>query len=112
MTSGKYTPPSQQTGENSKASRGQRTGKNPRAERTQQTDENPIAIRIQRMGANPRAKVARSHTPASIGARGRTRSVRLNQNGDRSSSSNIFKRLGQEADLRDTLNRRREQERS
>ena len=62
------------------------------------------------MGANPRANVACSHTPASIGARGCIESVQLNQNGERSSLGNVVSRLGQETELRDTLNRRRDQE--
>ena len=90
--------------ENPKASRGRRTGKNQMAEQTQQTSENLIAVSTQQMGANPRAEVTCSHTLASVWARGHTKSVRLNRNGEKSSSGNVFKRLGQEADLRDTLN--------
>ena len=71
-----------------------------------------MVVTIQRMGANLRAKVARFCIPASVGAKGHTGSVRLDQNGERSSSGNIFRRLGQGADLRDTLNKRRDQERS
>ena len=65
-------------------------GKNPIAERTQRTGENAMAVRTQQTGANSRVEVARSHMPASIGARRCTRSVRLNQNSKRSSSANIF----------------------
>ena len=69
-----------------------------------------MAVRTQRMGANPRAEVARSHTLASVGAKGRTGSVHLNQNGKKRSSGNVFRRLGQDTDMRDTLKRRRDQE--
>ena len=62
------------------------------------------------MSANPRAEVACSYTEASVGARGHTRSVHLNQNDKKSSSNNVFRRLGQDADLRDILNRKRDQE--
>ena len=65
-----------------------------------------MAIKTQQMGANSRAEVICSHTSAFVRARGRTGSVRLNQNGEISISGNAFRRLGQEADLRDTLNRR------
>ena len=75
----------------------------------QQTGEILMVVRTQRIGANLRVEVARSHTLASVGARGRTGSVCLNQNGERSSSGNVFRRLGQDADLRDTLNRRQDQ---
>ena len=43
---------------------------------------------------------------------GCNRSVCLNQNGERSSSGNIFRGLGQEADMRDTLNIRWDHEQS
>ena len=41
-----------------------------------------MAIRTQWTGANPRNKVVRSYTPASVGAKGHTGSVCLNQNGE------------------------------
>ena len=110
--SGQHAPPSRRTGENLKALRGRRMGKNPMTEQMQRTSENLIVVKTQRTGANLRDKVARSHMPASVGDRGPTRSIRLNQNGKRSSSGNVFRRLGQDADLRDTLNRRRDQKQS
>ena len=64
------------------------------------------------MDANPRTEVTCSHTPAFVVAKGHTRSVHLNQNGEKSSSGNFFRRLDQEADLRDTLNRRPDHEQS
>ena len=82
------------------------------AARTQWTSENPMAVRNQRTGVNSRAEVVGSHTLASVGAKGYTGSVLLNQNGKRSSLGNVFRKLGKEADLRDTLNKRLDQERS
>ena len=123
-TSGQCAPSSQQTGENpratciqrtgenSRAVAKQRTGENLKAARTQRMKENPMAVRTQWTGVNPRAEVARSHTPTSVGTRGHTGSARTGHNKGRSESGNVFKRLGKGANLRDTLNRRRDQERS
>ena len=61
------------------------------------------------MGVNPETEVTRSHTVTSRGVNIRPRSARPNQ-GERSSLGNIFRLLGHGADLRDTLNRRRDQE--
>ena len=98
-------------GENSEALRTQRKGKNPRAEQTQRTGGNLMAIRNQQMGAKSKTEVIRSHTLTSKGANARAESTHVNQD-EISSSENIFRRLGHEADLRDTLNRMRDQERS
>ena len=68
-----------------------------------------MAVKTQQMGANPRVEVARSYTPASVGAKACTRNIHLNQNGERNSSGNVFRRLGQDVDLRDTLNRKQDQ---
>ena len=91
---------SQQSGENPKALRAQCNGKNLRAEQTQWTGGNLMAVKIQQMGVNLEIEVAYSHTLTS------------KEVSARSSSRNVFWRLGRGANLRDTLNRRRDQERS
>ena len=111
MISGRRASASQQMGENPKASRAQHIGKNPRAEQTQRMGGNPMAIRTQQTGANLGAEFAHSHTPTSKEAKARTGSTHPNQD-DRSGLRNFFRRLGHGANLRDTLNRRRDQERS
>ena len=68
-----------------------------------------MAVRTQQMGVNPGTEVTRSHTLTSREAR--AGSTHPNQD-ERSGSMNIFKRIGHGADLRDILNRRRDQERS
>ena len=70
-----------------------------------------MAIRNQQMGAKPKTEVTRSHTLTSRGANARAESTHLNQD-EISSSENIFRRLGHGVDLRDTLNRRCDQEAS
>ena len=62
------------------------------------------------MGVKLRAKVARSHTPTSVGTRGDTGSARTGHNEGQSELGNVFKRLGRGADLRDILNKRRDQD--
>ena len=89
------------------------TGENPRAVQTQQTGENNLmVVKTQRTGTNLRAEVTHSHTSIFDRAKGRTRSAQTNQNKERSGSKNVFRRLGQAPDMSDTLNRKRDQERS
>ena len=71
-----------------------------------------MAVGTQRTGVNLRVKVACSHMPTFVGTRGHTRSAWTGHNEGRSESRNVFRRLGRGADLRDTLNRRQDQERS
>ena len=68
-----------------------------------------MAVRTQQTGVNPKTEVACSHMLTSKGVNARARSTYLNQDA-RSSSGNIFLRLGYRANLKDTLNRSRDQE--
>ena len=62
------------------------------------------------MGLNPRAGAAHSHVLESQRNRARSEVVRASENNPvRSIIGNVFKRLGKGADMRETLNRRREQ---
>ena len=72
---------------------------------------NPIAVRTQQTGVNPKTKVTRFHTLTSKRINARAGSTRPNQD-ERSSSRNVFRTLGHRANLRDTLNIKRDQERS
>ena len=74
------------------ASSSQQTGANLRAVRVQRTGENLRAIESQRMSVNPRAKVVRSHMPASIEIRGHTDNARIGNDEKKSTSGNVFKR--------------------
>ena len=66
-----------------------------------------MATRTQQTGVNPEIEVTCSHTLTSRGVNARAGSTHPNQD-ERSSSGNIFRRLGHRVDLRDTLNRRRD----
>ena len=68
-----------------------------------------MAVRTQPAGVNPKTEVTRSHKPTSREAKARARSTHPNQD-ERSSLGNVFRRLGHRVDLRDALNRRRDQE--
>ena len=68
-----------------------------------------MAIRTQQTNVNLGTEVTQSHMPTSREAKVRAGSTHPNQD-ERSSSGNVFKRLGHGANLRDTLNRRRDQE--
>ena len=70
-----------------------------------------MVVRTQQMGVNLKIEVTSSHTLTSRRVNTRARSTHPNQE-VRSSSGNIFWRLGRGADLRDTLNKRHDQERS
>ena len=68
-----------------------------------------MAIRTLQTSVNPETEVTHSYMLTSRGANARAGSTHLNQDA-RSSSENVFRRLGCGVDLRDTLNRRRDQE--
>ena len=105
-------PTSQPTSVYPKVVRVHQTGENPKAARTQWTSEKLRAVETQRMGANLRAKVACFHRPVSVDTRRRTDNARTGNDEARSSLGNVFRRLSSGTNMRDTLNRRREQERS
>ena len=105
-------PTSQLSSVNPKVARMQQMGENPRAIEKQRTGENLRATRTHQMGVNTRVKVARSHMLASIESRRHTDNIPTSNDEERSRSRNVFKRLGKGADLRDTLNKRWDQERS
>ena len=56
--------------------------------------KNLRAVETQRTGFNLSAEVARSHTLASVETRGRTNNVQTSNDEARSSSGNVFRRLG------------------
>ena len=60
------------------------------------------------MGVDPSARVACSHLLESNKNRGHYEVVRTGNNQGRSTTGNMFNRLGKGADMRETLNRRRE----
>ena len=70
-----------------------------------------MAVRTQQNGANLETEVTHSHLLAFRRVNTRVGSTRPNQD-ERNSSGNVFRWLGHGADLRDTLNRRHDQERS
>ena len=74
--------------------------------------ENLIVMRYQRTGVDPRDGVAHSHLLESNRNRGHSEVVRIGNNQGRSTTWNMFNKLSRGADIRETLNRRREQERS
>ena len=108
---GRRASASQRMGENPRAPRAQHMGKNLWTEQTQRTGGTLMAVRTQQMGFNSRTEVTRSYTLTSREARARAGSTHPNQD-ERSSLMSFFRILGHEADLRDTLNRRRDRERS
>ena len=67
-----------------------------------------MAIKTQQMGVNLGTEVTHSHMLTSKEAKARARSTHPNQD-EKSSSTNVFRRLGHGADMRDTLNRRHDQ---
>ena len=73
-------------------------------------DGNPMAVRTQQTGVNPETEVTLSHTLTIRGVNTRAGSTHPNQD-SRSSSGNVFWRLGRGVDLRDTLNIRPDEER-
>ena len=90
----------------------QQTGDNPRAVGTQQTGENLRAVRTQQTCVDPRAEIARSHLPDSVKTRGRSDNTQTGDDQARGTSRNMFNRLGKWVDMRNTLNRRQEQQHS
>ena len=79
---------------------------------SQRIGQNRIAVRIHRTGVDPRVEVPRSHLPESNRTIGCPKNTRTGNNQENSTTGNVFNRLGRGADMRDTLNRRCEQERS
>ena len=111
VTSGQRALVSQRSSENLKALRYLHKGKNSKAKQTQPMGGIPMAVRTKWMGVNPETEVARSHTLTSKGVNARAGSTYPNQDA-RNNSGNVFWRLGRGADLKDTLIRRCDQERS
>ena len=69
-------------------------------------------MRSQYISVDPRARATRSHLLESTRNRGCSEVVHTGKNQGRSMTGNVFNRLGRGVDMRETLNRRREQERS
>ena len=76
------------------------------------TKRNEATSRQQSTGVEPRARTACSHFPESNRNKRCSEVVRTENNQGRSTTGNVFNILGRGADMRKTLNRRREQERS
>ena len=72
----------------------------------------PNGCETQRTDVDPRARVAHSQQLESSKTRGRLDNAWTGNNQGRSTTGNVFNRLGKGADMRDILNRRWEQERS
>ena len=109
--SGQRASISRWSGENPKALGTQHNGKNLRVEQTQRMGGNLMAVRTKQIGVNPEIEVAYSHMLPSKGVNTSVGSTHINQD-ERSSSGNVFQRLGCGADLRDMLNKGRDQEQS
>ena len=72
-----------------------------------------MAVKSQRTGVDTRAGAGHSHFSESIRTRGHSKVVHTgNNNQGKSTTRNVFIRLGRGADMRETLNRRTEQEHS
>ena len=78
----------------------------------QRAGENSMAVETQQMSTKLRVEVVCSHTSTFMGTRRGTESAQTGQREEMSDSVNVFRRLGRRADLRDTLNKRQDQERS
>ena len=80
---------------------------------SQQTGVNLMTLRSQRICVDPRASVVHSYIPESQRNRASSEVICAGKNNPgRSTSGNVFNRLGRDADMRETLNMRREQEHS
>ena len=79
---------------------------------SQRTGENLMAVTSQRTGFDLRAGAAHSHLQESNRNKGHYEVLHTGNNQGRSTLGNVFNRFGRRADMRETLNRRREQEHS
>ena len=79
----------------------------------QQIGVNLVAVRSQCMSVDLRTNATYFYMLESQKNKGRSKVEHAGKNNTRRSTlGNVFNRLGRGADMRDTLNRRREQERS